>query len=46
MGLAQFLQPLVGLMLAVAVLGEALTGVMVLAAALILGGVALAGSRT
>ncbi len=36
---------LVGLVLAVVVLGEALTGVMVLAAALILAGVALAGSR-
>ncbi len=44
-GLAQFAQPLIGLALAVAILGEALTGAMVLAAAAILGGVALARGR-
>ncbi len=41
-GLAQFAQPLVGVILAVALLGEALTWPMVLAAAAILAGVALA----
>ena len=41
-GLAQFAQPLVGLVMAVAVLGEAVTLPMGLAAAAILGGVALA----
>lgn len=41
-GLAQFVQPVVGLVLAVAVLGEAVTWPMLLAAATILGGVALA----
>ena len=41
-GLAQFVQPLVGVVLAVALLGEALTWPMVLAAAAILAGVALA----
>ena len=44
-GLAQFAQPLVGLVLAVALLGEALTWAMVLAAAAILAGVALARGR-
>ena len=44
-GLSQFIQPLVGLVLAVVVLGEALTWAMVLAAAAILGGVALARGR-
>jgi drug/metabolite transporter (DMT)-like permease len=44
-GLAQFAQPLIGVALAVALLGEALTGAMVLAAALILAGVALARGR-
>ena len=44
-GLAQFVQPLVGLVLAVTLLGEALSGGMVLAAALILAGVALARGR-
>ncbi|MCH7793852.1 MAG: DMT family transporter [Proteobacteria bacterium] len=44
-GLAQFAQPLVGLVLAVAFLGEALTWAMVLAAAAILAGVALARGR-
>jgi drug/metabolite transporter (DMT)-like permease len=44
-GLAQFAQPLIGLALAVAILGEALTGAMVLAAAAILAGVALARGR-
>jgi drug/metabolite transporter (DMT)-like permease len=44
-GLAQFAQPLVGVILAVAWLGEALTWPMVLAAAAILAGVALARGR-
>ncbi len=44
-GLAQFAQPLVGVVLAVALLGEALTWPMVLAAAAILAGVALARGR-
>ena len=44
-GLAQFAQPLVGVILAVALLGEALTWPMVLAAAAILAGVALARGR-
>ena len=44
-GLAQFVQPLVGLVLAVVLLGEALSGGMMLAAALILAGVALARGR-
>ena len=44
-GLAQFAQPLVGLVLAVALLGEALTWAMVVAAAAILAGVALARGR-
>ena len=44
-GLAQFAQPLVGVILAVALLGEALTWPMVLAAATILAGVALARGR-
>ncbi|MCH9013705.1 MAG: DMT family transporter [Proteobacteria bacterium] len=44
-GLAQFTQPLVGLVLAVALLGEALTWAMVVAAAAILAGVALARGR-
>ncbi len=44
-GLARFVQPLVGLVLAVTLLGEALSGGMVLAAALILAGVALARGR-
>jgi drug/metabolite transporter (DMT)-like permease len=41
-GLAQFAQPIIGLVLAVGLLGEALTWPMTLAAATILGGVALA----
>lgn len=41
-GLAQFVQPLIGLVLAVAILGEALTWPMILAMATILGGVGLA----
>jgi drug/metabolite transporter (DMT)-like permease len=41
-GLAQFAQPIVGLVLAVGLLGEPLTWLMTLAAATILGGVALA----
>jgi len=41
-GLAQFVQPLVGVVLAVALLGEAVTWPMVAAAAAILAGVALA----
>ena len=41
-GLAQFVQPLVGVVLAVALLGEAVTGPMMAAAAAILAGVALA----
>ena len=44
-GLAQFAQPLIGVILAVAWLGEALTWPMVLAAAAILAGVALARGR-
>ena len=44
-GLAQFAQPLVGVILAVALLGEALTWPMVLAAAAILAGVSLARGR-
>ncbi|MFQ5775215.1 MAG: DMT family transporter [Kiloniellaceae bacterium] len=44
-GLAQFLQPVVGVVLAVAILRESLTWPMVLAAATILGGVALARGR-
>jgi drug/metabolite transporter (DMT)-like permease len=44
-GLAQFVQPLVGVVLAVALLGEALTWPMVLAAAAILAGVALARGK-
>ncbi len=44
-GLAQFAQPLVGVILAVALLGEALTWPMVLAGAAILAGVALARGR-
>ena len=44
-GLAQFLMPPIGLALAVAVLGEALTWPMLLAAAAILGGVALARKK-
>ena len=44
-GLAQFAQPLVGVVLAVALLGEAVTWPMVLAAAAILAGVALARGR-
>ncbi len=44
-GLAQFVQPLVGVVLAVALLGEALTWPMVLAAAAILAGVVLAHGR-
>ncbi len=40
--LAQFVQPLVGVVLAVALLGEAVTWPMVAAAAAILAGVALA----
>jgi drug/metabolite transporter (DMT)-like permease len=41
-GLIQFAQPVIGLVLAAAVLGEALTWPLVLAAAVIIGGVALA----
>jgi drug/metabolite transporter (DMT)-like permease len=41
-GLTQFLQPLIGLVLAVAILGEAVTWPMVVAAVAILGGVAWA----
>ena len=44
-GVTQFVQPLIGLVLAVALLGEALTWPMILAAALILGGVAFARGR-
>jgi O-acetylserine/cysteine efflux transporter len=44
-GLAQFAQPLVGVALAVALLGEALTWPMVSAATAILAGVALARGR-
>jgi drug/metabolite transporter (DMT)-like permease len=44
-GLAQFAQPLIGVALAVALLGEALTWPMVAAAAAILAGVALARGR-
>ena len=44
-GLAQFLMPPIGLVLAVAVLGETLTWPMVVAAAAILGGVALAQKK-
>ncbi len=44
-GLAQFVQPLVGVVLAVALLGEAVTWPMVAAAAAILAGVALARGR-
>ncbi len=44
-GLAQFVQPVVGLVLAVVILGEALTWVMGLAAVLILAGVRLARGR-
>ena len=44
-GLTQFFQPLIGLVLAVALLGEALTWPMILAAALVLGGVAFARGR-
>jgi drug/metabolite transporter (DMT)-like permease len=44
-GLAQFVQPLVGVALAVALLGEALTWPMVAAAIAILAGVALARGR-
>ena len=43
--LAQFLLPIVGVLLAVAVLGEPLTWPMILAAAVILAGVALARGR-
>jgi drug/metabolite transporter (DMT)-like permease len=42
---AQFAQPLIGVALAVALLGEALTWPMVAAAAAILAGVALARGR-
>ncbi len=45
-GLAQFVQPLVGVALAVALLGEAVTWPMVAAAAAILAGVALARMKT
>ena len=44
-GLAQFAQPLVGVALAVALLGEALTWPMVAAAVAIMAGVALARGR-
>lgn len=44
-GLLQFLQPLVGLLLAVAILGEALTWPMAAAACAVLGGVAIARAR-
>ena len=44
-GLAQFAQPLVGVVLAVALLGEAVTWPMVTAAAAILAGIALARGR-
>jgi drug/metabolite transporter (DMT)-like permease len=44
-GLAQFVQPVVGLMFAVALLGEPLTWPMLVAAGVILGGVALARGR-
>lgn len=44
-GLAQFVQPLVGVVLAVALLGEALTMPMVVASAAILAGVGLARGR-
>jgi len=42
MGLLQFLQPLIGLLLAVAILNEALTWPMALATCAVLGGVAIA----
>lgn len=45
-GLAQFAQPLIGVALAVALLGEAMTWPMVAAAAAILAGVALARMKT
>ena len=41
-GLIQFAQPVIGLVLAAAVLGEAVTWPLVLSAAVIIGGVALA----
>jgi drug/metabolite transporter (DMT)-like permease len=44
-GLAQFAQPLIGVVFAVALLGEALTWPMAAAAAAILAGVALARGR-
>ena len=45
-GLAQFVQPLIGVVLAVALLGEAVTWPMAAAAVAILAGVALARGRT